>query len=409
MKKTILLFAGCFTLSIVFAQSAKTYAITSQGANDYYWASIREIDIASGQVTKTLFESDKTAYTTYDALSKTALHTSQKNFSINALDKPFAYGVAAVALDARHNRLYFSPMHQAQIRYVDLSSTEAKFYHLQLPLLTATNGGFLTEENHITRMVLINKVGYAITNNGNHMYQFTTGKKPTVTDMGGLIDDVSNGAISVHNKCSSWGGDLVAAEDGKLYLITANKHVFSIDVASRIAKHLGSITGVPAQFTTNGAVVNDAGKIVLTSSNPAAGFYEMDVKTLVATQIKNTASNFSISDLANANLVAVEKNNSNNNPQLEKQIIANDKISIYPNPITTSQFKLNLEEMATGNYAVVVTDLMGRQLYNQKIVVQNESQVETINMGKKPANGIYLVKVADASGKSVFVNKLVVE
>jgi hypothetical protein len=408
MKKFTLLSAALVAISSLTAQSSKTYAITSQGANDYYWANIREVNLITGKVTKTLFESDKTNFESFDAVSKASINSTAKAFSTSGSDKPFAYGVAASAFDAKHNRLYFSPMHTAQIRYIDLSSGEAKFFYLADKLIDNPTG-YLTEENHLTRMVLIGKVGYAITNDGNHIFQFTTGKKPEVTDLGALIDDASNGALSVHNKCTSWGGDIVADEDGLLYLISANRHVFKVDIASRIAKHLGDIKGIPAQFTTNGAVVNDEGEIILTSANAKSSFYTMNLQTLSAYEFPNSVTGYSISDLANSNLLPSSTPKTYATAEYSKYIIANDQINVYPNPITTSQFKLSFDEMAKGNYAVTVVDLMGKQVFNKRVVVQNENQVETIDMGKKPSNGLYLVKITDATNKAVFVGKLAVQ
>lgn len=413
MTKTLLVTSVlALSASLLTAQSSRTFAITSPSANNYYWGNIKEINLATGSFTKTLFETDITPYLTYDAVTKQQLSTDAgKGMPTNYSEKPMAYGVAASAYDAKHNRLYYSPMHQNQIRYIDLSSNEAKFFYLQQPMI-ANPTGYLSEENHLTRMVLINKVGYAITNDGNHLYQFTTSKNATVTDLGALIDDANNGATSVHNKCTSWGGDVVATTDGLLYLITANKHVFTIDVASKIATYKGAITGIPATYTTNGAVVNDANKIVLTSANAAAGLYSLDAETLIATTLSATPTNVSISDLANSNLLTVAKK-VNNVPveevkKVNQVLVANDKINIYPNPVTNGMFNLNFDEIAKGYYAVTVTNLMGMQLYTSRINVQNESQIVTINLGRKPGNGLYLVKVSNGT-KDVYVGKLIVE
>jgi hypothetical protein len=412
MKKLFLLCTAFIAFTLISsAQSSKTYAITSQGAGNYYWGNIKEVDLATGKVLQSIFESDKTPYQIFDANSKKELNTEARGLSINYNDKPFAMGVAASAYDKKHNRLYFTPMHTAQIRYIDLNSNEAKFFYLQDKMIDNPSG-YLTEENHITRMVLIGKVGYAITNDGNHLFQFTTNKNASVTDLGALIDDASNGSISVHNKCSSWGGDIVATNEGMLYLITANRHVFTVDVASKVAKYVGAIKGIPGQFTTNGAVVNDAGKIVVTSANAASGFYAVDINSLDATIMDATATNVSISDLANANLIESKKPAAYTETEMKKitpALISNDNISVYPNPIRTPQFKINFDEMANGNYLIAVTDLMGRQVFNKRVVIQNEGQVETINMQKKPSAGIYMVRVSDPNNKDVFAGKLIVE
>jgi hypothetical protein len=35
-------------------------------------------------------------------------------------------------------------------------------------------------------------------------------KKLEITQLGSLVDDPSNGGVSIHNRCSSWGGDMIA-------------------------------------------------------------------------------------------------------------------------------------------------------------------------------------------------------
>jgi hypothetical protein len=409
MKRISLLSLAFLATGAVFAQNAKTYAITSVTGNDYYWGNIREIDLATGKVVKTLFESDKTQYESVDAVSKASINSS-KALPANGVDKPFGFGVAASAFDRKHNRLYFSPMHKAEIRYIDLDDAAAKFHYNTTSLISpASPNGFLTEENHLTRMVLIGKVGYAITNDGNHIFQFTTGKKPVITDLGALIDDASNGSISVKNKCTSWGGDIVANEDGLIYLISANKHVFTIDVASKVAKYKGQITGIPAQFTTNGAVVSDAKSATVTSANPQSGFYNVNMETLVATLVPNSVTNYSISDLANELLLEGAKKNTPVETTISKELVANDNVNVFPNPITSNTFKISLDDLTTGNYTLTVTDLIGRQVYNKRIVVNSDNQVENVDLGKKPSNGLYLLKLVDATNKNVFVGKLIVE
>ena len=71
-----------------FAQSGKnsnkTFAITGDGANDYIWMNIRQVDLSSGQVTNTVFERSKTGYIMTDVQSKRVnqpgLHCKQQYF-----------------------------------------------------------------------------------------------------------------------------------------------------------------------------------------------------------------------------------------------------------------------------------------------------------------------------------------
>jgi hypothetical protein len=410
-KITLLPLLALAVAGSAFAQKSRTFAITSPGQGNYYWSDIREINLQTGEVVRTVFETDKTGFTAFDATTKKAL-TDPAGFSANFNNKPFAYGVAACAYDKKHDRLYYTPMHTAQIRYIDLGAKEAKFFYLQDKMIDNTSG-YLTEENHITRMVLTGKTGYAITNDGNHVFEFGTGKNPSVKDLGALIDDPANNGISIHNKCSSWGGDLIAANDGSLVLITANRHIFSITPGTRVAKHIGSITGIPGNYTTNGAVVNDAGKIVVTSANATSGYYQVDFATLAATKIEGAASVYSTSDMANANELDVRKPNDVVTVEEKKvnniSLVGNEHVNVYPNPASTPQFKINFDEMQKGQYIITVTDLMGRTIHNQRINVQNENQVETIDLKSKPAKGLYLVKIADVAQKDVFVGKIIFE
>jgi Secretion system C-terminal sorting domain len=412
MKKIILPSVLFLSFAATAIAQSKTFAITSAGAGNYFWSDIRQVDLSTGQVLNPVFETDKTSYQAFDATTKKAINNESKANVVNYIDKPFAYGVAAAAFDKKHDRLYFTPMHIAQIRYIDMSSGEAKFFYLQDKMLDNPTG-YLSEENHITRMVIMNKTGYAITNDGNHVFSFTTGKKPTVTDMGALVDDPSNNGISIHNRCTSWGGDLVAANDGNLYLISANRHVFTINTETRVAKLVGNIKGIPGNITTNGAVINDNGVLVLASATTGSSLYTVDTETLQATAIPSTSNAYSMSDLANANLLNVKKAGSETTPvetaKIPVPLVANDNINVYPNPVVGTQFKINFDEMAKGNYQVMVTDLSGRTLLSKRIIIQGEAQIETISFDKKPARGLYLVKIADAANSNVYTGKLVVD
>ena len=44
--------------------SKKGYAITGDGNKDFMWMNIRQIDLSTGQVTKTIFQRSKTTHAT---------------------------------------------------------------------------------------------------------------------------------------------------------------------------------------------------------------------------------------------------------------------------------------------------------------------------------------------------------
>src|SRR3954468_17157463 len=98
MNNKILLTAAFITSSFAtIAQSNKAYAITGDGNSDYIWMNIRQIDLGTGQVTKTLFERSKTNFVLTDAgTKKTVTQATTANGNIFAsTDYPTGTYVAA--------------------------------------------------------------------------------------------------------------------------------------------------------------------------------------------------------------------------------------------------------------------------------------------------------------------------
>ena len=87
------------------------YAITSESIGSSVWTEVKLIDLASGQVTRNVFENAKANYTLYDARSLKQI-TIAKNDSTSAMNdlRPFAGYSAACAFDKKKNRLYYAPL-----------------------------------------------------------------------------------------------------------------------------------------------------------------------------------------------------------------------------------------------------------------------------------------------------------
>lgn len=398
-----------FVATSLFATAqngGNAYAITGSDANKFLWTNIKQVDLATGKVIKTLFNSETTTgfKMDYPAGAK----------SENAQDaKPTMFGVAAAALDARHNRLYFAPMHLSEIRYLDLDNNNAEFTVVKQNII-ASPSVYQNEENHLTRMVIAaDGYGYAITNDANHLIRFTTGKKVVVEDLGALVDAESNKTLSVHNKCTSWGGDIVADAFGKLVIVSANHYVFSVDVNSRVATYDGSITGLPPTFTTNAAAVDNDGNMIVSSAVVFDALYKVDVKTLAATKIESNEIPFNASDLANANFLSQKEYDAKNKFSITAPQLYNDVISgsskVYPNPVTTGEFKVLFDDLAAGKYTITVTDLSGRIITSKAVNVAAKVQAEKVQLKSTLAKGMYFVKVSDTNEKLMFTERIVVQ
>ncbi|HRF27995.1 MAG TPA: hypothetical protein PKW54_11665, partial [Ferruginibacter sp.] len=309
MNNRILLTSAFIAASLgTMAQSAKnkTYAITGDGTNDFVWMNIRQVDLGTGQVTKTLFERSKTDFIMTDVLTKKSVdQAALRNSNIfTATDYPTGTLVAAAAYDPNSEKLFFTPMRNGELRWLDLSTSSDKprFYTMKSDLLKQTNP--TDEALNITRMVIgADGYGYAMSNDATRFLRFSTGNKPVITELGNIIDAENSSGVSIHNKCTSWGGDMVADAFGKLYVISANHNVFVIDVDTRIATFKGTIKGLPLGYTTNAAAVNADGQLIVASANKFAGYYTVKLDDLTATAFVGSDEKYNASDFANGNLL----------------------------------------------------------------------------------------------------------
>lgn len=422
MNNKILLTSAFIAATIgAFAQSGKnsnkTYAITGDGSSDYIWMNIRQVDLTNGQVTQTLFERSQTGYIMTDVQSKRNTdQNSTANTNIFAsTDYPTGTLVAAAAYDPNSNKLFFTPMRNGELRWLDLNEKSATphFYTLRSELLKQANPA--DESLNITRMVIgADGYGYALSNDGNRFLRFTTGNKPVITELGNIIDAENNNGVSIHNKCSSWGGDMIADAFGKLYVISANHNVFVIDVDTRVATFKGTIKGLPAGYTTNAAAVDAEGDIILGSANKFDGFYKMKLEGLTAVKLEGSDTRYNASDFASGYLLLQKEADAARqyammNSKLPSNETASSAAHVFPNPVTNNSFSVLFDDMKDGRYSIVVADLTGRVLQTKVVAVTKGAQAERINLNPRSAKGVYLVKVLNENREVVMVEKVVVQ
>jgi hypothetical protein len=404
--------ASFFVTSILHAQNDRfAYAITDLTKEGASWNALRKIDLQTGQYSSVLLNGSDAKAIVYDAISKKQLVQQADAKYGTMLQSPFATGVAAAAYDKKHNRLYITPMFIDQLRYIDLKTM--KVYYV--------NGAFTKfgnmhndEAKIITRMVIApDGYGYAISNDANTFIRFSTGKKTTsIEQLGTLVDDASNNGISIHNRCSSFGGDMISDDKGNLIIITARNSVFTVNTASKVAKYLGSISGLEQNFTVNGAVVDGDGNLLVSSAVDGNSYYVVNPAGWKASPYKAINGIFRSSDLANSNYISA-KTPKLSNSEIQRLIRPEEKfanlIAVYPNPATASAIKLQFNKVPVGNYTVELRDVLGRAVMQKKISVAYENQTQELKLERRNSNGIYMVKVFDAANQSVFTQKLVVQ
>lgn len=412
MRRTLPLVCLAFFLQFVAvhpvaAQADRfAYAITDLTKDGIGWNALRKLDLQTGQYSEVLINGTETSRKAYDAATRKEISLEADPKWGSLLKAPFSTGVAAAAFDRVHNRLYFTPMFVDQLRYIDLKTMQV--YHVAQNF-SGTGHMHNDEAKIITRMVIApDGYGYAISNDGTSFIRFSTGKKPTIEKLGSLVDAPSNNGVSIHNRCTSFGGDMICDDEGNLFIVTARNQVFKVNTSDKVATHLGGIQNLPANFTVNGAVVDGEGALLVSSAVDASAYYKVNPKDWTAVKFDGLSSVYRSSDLANSNYLATRTYRN-----IPTVMAPQDKfaklISVYPNPVTASRISVQFNKVPNGDYTVELTDVVGRSVMLRKINIANQDQVQVMPLNAGNAKGIYMVKVYDAGNQSVFTQKVMVQ
>jgi hypothetical protein len=372
------------------------YAITSINNSTTEWVALRKLDIRVGKLSNMLLN-------LYDR--------NQQPFPANTISANLAVpgnsGVAAIAYDRKRNRLFYVPMYNDQLRYIDLATMAT----------VPVEEGYFSKAGHyvfqpaspITRLVIApDDYGYTVTTDGSHLIRFTTNGIPVLKDLGPLVDDPHNNEMSIFNTCSNAGGDLVADDAGDLYLITATNRVFKIDIKTRITTFLATISGLPSRFTTNGAAVDENGKLIVCSSVYKEGFFIVDPKTWKAFPALENQPIYNCSDLANSNVLHT------NNPIssalfFNRSLSRSGNIRIFPNPVLFDKVSVQFNQLPPGAYTIQLANVFGNKVMQQKVIITNQTQTEILHLPALLPQAFYYVCILNEKNVIVSKAKLAVE
>ncbi len=402
----IILSLALITAANSFSQAKKYFAVTGDQYGSVNWIAFRQADLDEQASTKTLYIPVENNEAVYDAVNGKQIINSSSSALVSPAS-PQTCGcvnnrmVAAIAYDAKDNRLYYTQMMGNQLRYLDLNSAQPKSYAFTTQLLKnfPNQAG---EASVITRMVIASdNYGYALTNDNTHLIRFSTGKQTSITDLGNLIDAKSNGENSVKTQFTSWGGDMIADASGNLYLFTMQREVFKIDPNTRLAIYLGSIKNIPDDYTVNAAMVDDDGYVVVGSSTKTTNYYRVNLTTLEASELlKKTEQVYNVSDFANANFAFGKKVNA------VAKTLTKSSFIIYPNPVSDKKLSVQFNNIAKGKYVIQLSEMQGKALLQKEVNIAG-SQTENLYVASISA-GAYLVRVLNEKGESIYTDKVII-
>lgn len=406
MKTKNLLSLALLTISLGAANLSKAqtntaFAITGETKGNFFWTAIREVDLSTGSVVRNIYIPSTDKVESFDALTGASVLPP----SAAPENSCFQNMIAAAAYDAKNNRLYFTHIKDSQLGYFDLNSSTPKVYYVQdqsLKPFTVLPG----EDDNITRMVFAaDGFGYALTNDGEHLMKFNTGAKINITDLGSLKDDINNADNSVHKAHDNWGGDMIADAFGNLYLIGVAGNVFKINTQTLVASFMGTIKGLPKDYTVNAAAVDANGQIVVSSALDASNYYSFDLGSFQAAPIAKAETQvYNASDFANGNLAYQKQVNGKTISGLSK--IETPTISIYPNPVQNKTLNISFNNFSSNKRSIEVSTITGQNVLSKEIDAFSKNQSFTLPQNLVP--GVYVVKVLTDDNET-YTTKIVVE
>lgn len=369
-----------------FAQHQDFFALVGKDTPNIVFNDFRFVDGNTGISGEQIFTAEAAPRVVSQISSKSV--TEDKNGYNNAQ----AVNMATLAYDQNGNLVYM-PMFSSNIYMLNSKTRE-----ITLVENTAARVTSCDINSHFTRMTAgYDGHIYAINNAGTQFLQISTGNgQSTVRDLGIITDDASNGKNSFTLMETGFGGDMIADAENNFYVFSASGNVFRIATAELKAKFIGKITGIPESYSVNGAAVNAKGKVVIASAK-GGSLYEVDLKTLQATQMQGQ-ENLHIYDLAS-------------------RYFANDKtavaassahIDVYPTRINDHLINIKADDKSIkGNISVAVFDLSGKAVMKSSLSVRDGRLHEQVQL-KNLISGAYLVNITDDSGKVLMNKKIMI-
>ncbi|MDO5510356.1 MAG: hypothetical protein Q4F57_06645 [Weeksellaceae bacterium] len=282
--------------------------------------------------------------------------------------------------------------------FIGMNNPDVYAYNLQSKRVTKVYnaGQFIPNCSmpmHFSRMTTTpDGVSYALNNNGTSLLEIkSNGSSYHVNDLGAVAMVNSDKNFT---SIDMFGGDMIADTDGMLFLITAKNNVLKINPANRMAEFLGTITGLPNMYTSNGAAVLSDGRILLGNAS-GKGFYVMSINDLTAKSYGSSNLN-SAFDLASPYFLKGEASLVNTTAPA----------SLYPTKVTEREVFVSYNTAEKANAVLRIYDYHGTEVLKQNLVFDGSNNSIRIALNNLKAGNYYATVVTDA-GKEILNQKFI--
>lgn len=386
MKRKLFTLAMLAFAASIFAQQ-DVYALTGKNTQAIQFSDFRAIDVNHGISGQIIFSSE----------SAPNVFSQVQNRNVTEIQNTFnnsqAVSMASLAYDQLNGKLIYIPMFSGNIYVLDQKSKNITLVESQVIKTTACDLA-----SHITRMTTgADGNIYAMSNSGSQLIQISKkdGKYISV-DLGLVKDDSGNGENSLKVVTKGFGGDMVADQANNLYVFSASGNVFKLSLRSMTAKFIGKISGLPENYSVNGAAVNASGNVVVASAK-GEPIYEVGITDL---QAKPIAGNLKLPvyDLASPYLIGERLT-----------LVSATGSAIYPTKVTEDYFNVRIDDKKmNGNISVEVYDFSGVQILQKTLSNIQKNNPQRIDLNNLKS-GIYVVSVLAQNGKVILSQKISVE
>lgn len=134
---------------------------------------------------------------------------------------------------------------------------------------------------------------------------------------------------------------------------------------------------------------------------------------------------YNASDLANANLITYSKKEKDRpeetvipqeikeevlaSENITGQIIENEKITLFPNPVTSGTAHVVFNGYKNGRYELQLLSLNGKLIQKKNVFVNAKAQQAEINNLQRLAKRSYLINVINEKGLLLHTEKIIVQ
>lgn len=332
---------------------------------------------------------------TVDSQAKVFSQTRNSSVSEDkaAYNNSQATNLATLAYDSSNNNLVYMPMFSSNIYVLNQKTHDITLVENNVTRVTACD-----INSHMTRMASgYDGNIYAINNSGTQFIRISKkNDQYTVDDLGIIKDDALNGKNSFTSIESGFGGDMVADAQNNFYVFSTSGNVFKVLTKELQAKFIGKISGLPENYSVNGAAVNAKGKVIIASAKGAA-LYELNLEDLQAKPLPGD-QNLHIYDLASKYFI--------NDKNASANVFAN--LDIYPTKVDEQLINVSVNDKSVkGNLKLTVFDISGKNVMNQNLSVKNGNLQQQVYL-KNLVSGAYIVTIAEESGKNLLTKKILV-